>query len=68
MTQVFRLWQLSGHLGAINAVKLFPDGKWLASSGKDQTIRIWNLQKGEEIRKITSVDDEFCDLAVDFQP
>ena len=57
---------LSGHLGAINAVKLFPDGKWLASSGKDQTIRIWNLQKGEEIRKITSVDDEFCDLAVDF--
>lgn len=57
---------LSGHLGAINVVKLFSDGKWLASSGKDKTIRVWDLQKGEEVRKIASADDEFCDLAVDF--
>ena len=47
-------------------MKLFPDGEWLASTGKDKTIRFWNLQSGKEVRKITSVEGEFCDLAIDF--
>ena len=57
---------LSGHLGEVNELKLFPDGEWLASTGKDKTIRFWNLQSGKEVRKITSVEGEFCDLAIDF--
>ncbi len=58
--------ELSGHLGEVNVVKLFPDGTWLVSSGKDKTIRFWNLSQCAEVHKITSVDGEFCDLALDF--
>lgn len=37
---------LSGHTGVIYSVSFSPDGKLLASSGHDNTIRLWNLVDG----------------------
>jgi len=34
---------LSGHDGAIIALAVSPDSRYLFSAGKDQTLRIWNL-------------------------
>jgi len=38
------LW--SGHSNFITSVSFFPDGKRLASSSRDGTIRIWDLSRG----------------------
>ncbi|HIK12221.1 MAG TPA: serine/threonine protein kinase [Oscillatoriaceae cyanobacterium M33_DOE_052] len=43
---------LSGHIKWVNAVAFSPDGKLLASGGGDNTIKLWDVGKGEELRKL----------------
>ena len=57
---------LHGHLGSVTALKIFPDGAWLVSIGKDKTARIWNLREGKETRTITNVNADFTNIGVDF--
>jgi WD40 repeat protein len=38
---------LRGHSGQILALAWSPDGRWLASSAKDQTLLIWDTQSGQ---------------------
>jgi len=39
---------LSGHVGSVDCVLFSPDGKWLASAGNDQTIRVSSATTGQE--------------------
>lgn len=41
--------RLEGHGGSIYDVDISPDGKILASGSLDETIKLWNLETGEEI-------------------
>jgi tRNA A-37 threonylcarbamoyl transferase component Bud32 len=41
--------KLAGHTDTITAVSASPDGKHAATSSKDGTIRVWNLQTGDSI-------------------
>jgi WD40 repeat protein len=44
---------LEGHTSAILRITWSPDGRLLASTGVDKTIRLWNTEIGEEIRTLT---------------
>jgi eukaryotic-like serine/threonine-protein kinase len=43
------LARLEGHRGWVSALLFFPDGKILASSSSDQTIRLWDCNGGSWI-------------------
>ncbi len=40
---------LAGHSNWVCAVAISPDGKMLASSSSDSTVKLWNLLTGEEV-------------------
>jgi WD40 repeat protein/uncharacterized protein YbaR (Trm112 family) len=39
--------KLTGHTDWINSIAVSPDGLWLASCSKDQTVKIWDIETGE---------------------
>lgn len=48
---------LFGHEDEIFSVAFSPDGKWLASAGRDKTIRLWNAETGAVHRKLEAHTD-----------
>jgi WD40 repeat protein len=41
---------MDGHEGPVETIAISPDGKLIASGGKDQTVRIWDAKTGATIR------------------
>ncbi|MDY6936762.1 MAG: protein kinase [Cyanobacteriota bacterium] len=46
------IYTLGGHDSWVTCTAICPDGKQFATGSLDKTVRIWNLETGEEIRKI----------------
>jgi WD40 repeat protein len=60
---------LPGHTDAVLALAFAPTGRWLASAGKDGTVRLWDLEalRGEHLSPaplvLTAHTDHVYDLA-----
>jgi small GTP-binding protein len=67
---------LRGHIGRINRIAWSPDGRYLASPSEDETIRIWDIERGKcaatlkehsnELRCITWSPDGFHIASAEF--
>lgn len=47
---------LQGHTGEITSLAFNPDGRRLASTSKDGTTRIWDVEKGTELIRLVAID------------
>ncbi len=47
---------LSGHNGDVMAIAYSPNGKMLASAGRDETVRLWNPKTSENLATLTGHD------------
>jgi len=54
---------LTGHAGTVIAVAFSPDGKAMASSGFDKTVRLWDVASGKELLKLTGPKDSVASVA-----
>src|SRR5437773_5729762 len=55
--------KLVGHHGSVMAVTFSPDGKLLASSSRDKTIKLWDVATGALIRTLTEHTADVYDVA-----
>ncbi|MBX9693047.1 MAG: hypothetical protein K2Z81_11730 [Cyanobacteria bacterium] len=51
-----KLQTLDGHSNTVTAVAFTPDGKTLASSSLDSSLKLWSLDTGKEIATLYSCD------------
>jgi uncharacterized caspase-like protein len=58
--------ELAGHPRAVNALAFSPDGKLLASGGRDNLVKLWNAETGAQVRSFSGHTDAV--MAVDFSP
>src|SRR5207245_845472 len=61
---VSELRRFEGHTGLINAVAFTHDGRLGLSAGEDNTVRVWDLETGDEVQKFTRPVAPVKDVAV----
>lgn len=55
---------LEGHDDCVNAIAITPNGKHLVSASKDKTIKVWNLERGEEKMTLKGHNDPVNAVAI----
>lgn len=53
----------NAHGGIVVAVAFSPDGRWLASGGMDNVVRLWDAKSGKLVRALMGHTDVINDVA-----
>lgn len=53
---------LQGHSDAISSVKFSPDGRWLATTSNDATLKVWDVHSGALMHTFTGHQGGISDL------
>lgn len=56
-------WTLSGHTDAIRAAAVSTDGKLLATASSDQSVRLFDITSGNELRQLATQSGEMTSVA-----
>jgi WD40 repeat protein len=48
--------RMKGHTDRVNSISFRPDGKFLSTCSDDETLRIWDLEKGIEVQNFGKQD------------
>lgn len=54
---------LHGHLGSVYAIAFSPDGRQLASVGADKTVRVWDVDRGQQVASLVGHTAEVVSVA-----
>jgi hypothetical protein len=54
---------LDGHRGGVRRVRFSPDGRYLASTGRDRTVILWDAATGREVVTLRGHTDELHTVA-----
>ena len=57
-----KAYSLSGHIGEISALSFSPSGLYLASSGEDSVIKIWDTTSGKELKSFSGHSKKITSL------
>jgi WD40 repeat protein len=49
-----RVRALKGHLGSLHSLAYSPDGRHLVSSGRDERVRLWEVESGKQVGQLGS--------------
>lgn len=60
----FRFSTSLGHSDTINSVTITPDGKYIVSGSSDESIKLWEISSGKEIRTFTGHKGRVNSVAV----
>ena len=55
---------LAGHSAEVSGVAMSPDGGRAVSASLDETLKVWDLETGEELRTLAGHSNEVRDVAV----
>ena len=53
----------TGHTDAIDSISISPDGKVMASGSEDNTIKLWNIKTGQQLRSFEGHTDFVVSVA-----
>mmetsp|Transcript_36986 Transcript_36986/g.33243 ORF Transcript_36986/g.33243 Transcript_36986/m.33243 type:complete len:115 (+) Transcript_36986:623-967(+) len=53
-----------GHVEAVNAIKIAPNGKFIISGGADRYLRVWDTVTGKQMRGFKAQDGEILSLDI----
>jgi WD40 repeat protein len=69
---IVRMWDMAGgkeltgsdgHVDAVTLARATPDGKWVVTSGRDGTLRLWESATGRLVRSMTGFKGETAAIA-----